>query len=88
MINLKNSPEIEARILFKDYISPEHEASSYKKIPIAYRNHSVVKSLEKIGAKVRYRGPRPRLKSFNWWIRHLGKSNCLKEDATHFSIYM
>lgn len=76
-------------VVLGKYTSPSEEQSRYKSIPISLRDHPVVKTLEKkCGAKVRYRGPRPRMATGHRWLIHLGKSTCLKQDATHFSIYM
>ena len=66
------------KMMLEDYVSPEHEQSYFKGIPIEHRYHQEVRSLLMTGEfKVRYRGPRS--DSF--------ALTCLKEDAKTFAIY-
>lgn len=62
------------------YLSPRCERSRYKGIPMKFRDTPVIQSLLKSGKYlIRYRGPRR--------PGRLGQQMCLKNDATHFSIY-
>ena len=74
-----------------DYASPFSENSLYKGIPIEYRDMPEMKRFMKTNKlRARYRGPR-RKGYCNWSKRCVtslqGRQDCLKEDATHFSLY-
>ena len=74
-----------------DYASPFNEESLYKGIPIEYRDMPKMKRFMKTNKlRARYRGPRR--KAFCKWSGKvettlLGRQDCIKADATHFSLY-
>ena len=73
------------------YTSPRTEGSVYKGIPIEYRDMPEMKRFMKMNnLRARYRGPR-RKGWCRWSGRCVtslqGRQDCLKEDATHFSLY-
>jgi len=72
---------------FSPFISPDHETSVFKNIPIQYYNRNVLKDLQKIcgNIRVRFRGPRPSSANRN---RDQRKSDCLRKDAEYFSVYL
>ena len=68
------------------YMSPEYETSFYKGIPIEFLEltRKILKSHGYI-CKIRYRGPRNKsIDTRHWFLR---KSNCLKSNATTFTVY-
>ena len=74
-----------------DFASPFNEESVYKGIPIAERDTPEMKRFMKMNKlRARYRGPRR--KGFCRWSGRCvtslqGRQDCIKADATHFSLY-
>ena len=70
----------------KQYVSPEYETSFYKGIPMEYLDitRKILKS-KGYTCKIRYRGPRNKGNDTRHWF--LRKSNCLKSNATTFTVY-
>jgi hypothetical protein len=85
--NTNNASFKIARKIFREYISPNDESSLFKKIPMEFRDHPVIKIMEAEGGKVRYRGPRQRAGRNDWRLRSLAQSNCLKAHAETFVLY-
>ena len=71
--------------LLKPYKSPSN-TSVFKGVPIALRER-VLSYYKSVGIKVklRYRGPRNKGNDTRHWF--LRKSNCLKSNATTFTVY-
>jgi hypothetical protein len=69
---------------FGGEVSPRSETSIAKKIPMTFRDHSIIKALTRQGIQVRYRGPRAG--TGRMW-RNQMQSYCLKKDATTFALY-
>ena len=73
------------------YTSPRTEGSVYKGIPIEYRDMPEMKRFMKMNnLRARYRGPRR--VGYCKWSQKVettlqGRQDCLKSDATHFSLY-
>lgn len=74
------------KINLNDYVSPENETSFYKGIPMEYLDitRKILKS-KGYTCKIRYRGPRNKGIDNRW--RQLRQSNCLKSNATSFTVY-
>lgn len=74
-----------------EYASPFSEGSEYKGIPIAERDTPEMKRFMKMNnLRARYRGPRR--VGYCKWSQKVettlqGRQDCLKSDATHFSLY-
>ena len=68
--------------LLADYVSPDTEYSIFKGVPMALREHRVVKDMERAGARIRYRGPRLGLK-----LLDRSAYDCWKKDAVTFAVY-
>jgi len=74
-----------------EYASPFSEQSEYKGIPISERDTPEMKRfMKRNNLRARYRGPR-RVGYCKWNQKVvttlLGRQECLKADATHFSLY-
>jgi hypothetical protein len=78
-------------MVFSDrYLSPKQEESTYKNIPMKYRNsQTMVDFIQKHNYRVRYRGPRRKAWNSNGrlTVTTLGQQDCLKADALYFSLY-
>ena len=77
-------------VLSDQYRSPFQEESTYKNIPMKYRSSEVMADfIRSQNFRVRYRGPRRKAWDCNgkFTVTTLGKQDCLKSDATHFSLY-
>ena len=70
----------------KEYESNSGETSFYRGIPIEYLDvtRKILKS-KGYTCKIRYRGPRNKDIDNRWW--NLRQSNCLKKNATTFTVY-
>lgn len=74
-----------------DFASPTTEQSLFKGIPNTPEYHRMVDSLSALGFKVRkrYRGPRRKIgDGDNARCSFIGRSVCLKADATSFAVYI
>ena len=72
-------------IVLSNYLSPQSHASFMKGIPIAHLGE--VKDYfkpRKIKHRIKYRGPR----KHDGRCRDLQQSTCLKQNATHFAVYL
>ena len=72
------------------YSSPGNGGSEYTGIPMIYRDTPEMKRFIKSNKlRARYRGPRRKSLRADgkYVISMLGKQDCLKSDATHFSLY-
>jgi hypothetical protein len=70
-----------------EFDAPQNEEALYKGIPIALRdNYWVAKFIRENSLRARYRGPR-RTCPVTGKVTHLGKQDCLRADATSFSLY-
>lgn len=70
-----------------DFQSPLWEQSLFKGIPNTPEYHQMVDCLKALGIQVRkrYRGPRRKV---NGCTTRVGRSVCLKADATSFTVYI
>lgn len=70
----------------KEYVSPSHETSHYKGIPMEYLDitRKILKS-KGYTCKVRYRGSRSNPQDTRHWFNK--KSTCLKAFANTFTVY-
>jgi hypothetical protein len=72
------------------YTSPGNGGSEYTGIPMAYRETPEIKRFIKANKfRVRYRGPRRKFLRADgkYRVSTLGRQDCLKADALHFSLY-
>ena len=72
-------------INISDYLSPSHEASIFKGIPIEYLDEAKAILKQKgIKYRVKYRGPRVGMDSR---FKDQQQASCLRKFATSFAVY-
>ena len=71
--------------MFEYYINPGNRAI-YHRIPIQYLGQ--FRTAYPGAYKIRYRGPRASTPSARYRSPASRQSTCIKEDATHFSVYI